>query len=52
MTNYVRKVTRVGRRSLSIVIPAEIVDELKLREKQKLAIRRRGKEIIIRDWSR
>ncbi len=47
---FVRKVTRVGKRSLSVVIPAEIVDELRIREKQKLSIRRSGKKIIIEDW--
>lgn len=50
MEKYIRKVTRVGKRSLSIVIPAEIVDELDIRERQKLVIRRRGKKIIIEDW--
>jgi len=47
---YVRKVTRVGQRSLAVVIPAEIVDELGIRERQKLAIYRDGKQIIIEDW--
>jgi len=47
---YVRKVTRVGKRSLSVVIPSEIVDELKIRERQKLVIRRKGKKIIVEDW--
>jgi antitoxin component of MazEF toxin-antitoxin module len=47
---YTRKVTRVGKRSLSIVIPADIVDELKIREKQKLSIRKSGSKIIIEDW--
>jgi len=47
---YIRKVTRVGKRSLSIVIPAEIVSELKIRERQKLTIRRSGGKIIIEDW--
>ena len=28
MKKYIRKVTRVGKRSLSVVIPAEIVKEL------------------------
>ena len=50
MKKYVRKVTRVGKRSLSVVIPAEIADELKIREKQKLVITRQGKKIIIADW--
>jgi antitoxin component of MazEF toxin-antitoxin module len=47
---YTRKVTRVGKRSLSVVIPAVIADELKIREKQKLSIHRHGKKIIIEDW--
>ena len=47
---FIRKVTRVGRRSLSIVIPSEIVSELKIRERQKLTIRRSGEKIIIEDW--
>lgn len=50
MEKYVRKITRVGQRSLSINIPAEIVDELKLKEKQKLTITTKGRTIIIKDW--
>lgn len=49
---YIRKVTRVGKRSLSIIIPSEIVDELKIREKQKLVIKKSGKKIIIEDWKK
>ena len=47
---YIRKVTRVGKRSLSVIIPAEIVDELKIREKQKLTITTKGKSVILKDW--
>lgn len=50
MEKYIRKVTRVGQRSLSINIPAEIVDQLKIKEKQKLAITTKGCTIIIKDW--
>ena len=50
MEKYIRKATRAGRRSLSVVIPAEIVDELGIREKQKLTITTKGKSIIIKDW--
>lgn len=52
MEKYIRKVTKTGRRSLSVVIPSEIVDELKLKEHQKLTVYRKGTDIIIRDWSR
>ena len=44
--------TRVGKRSLSVVIPAEIVKELKIREKQKLVLKKSGKKIIIEDWKK
>jgi bifunctional DNA-binding transcriptional regulator/antitoxin component of YhaV-PrlF toxin-antitoxin module len=47
MKKYIRKVTRVGKRSLSVVIPAEIVDELGIREKQKLVVKRVGKKIVV-----
>lgn len=50
MKEYTRKVTIVGKRSLAVVIPAEIVDELKIRERQKLLIKRRGDKIVIEDW--
>ena len=52
MEKYIRKVTRVGKRSLSVVIPAEIVDELGIREKQKVTLHRSGKKIIIEDWKK
>ena len=52
MKKYIRKLTRVGKRSLSVVIPAEIVDELKLREKQKLVLHRSGKKVVIEDWKK
>lgn len=50
MEKYIRKVTRVGKRSLAIVLPAEIIKELKIREKQKLTITTKGKSVIIKDW--
>ena len=52
MQKYIRKVTRQGKRSLSVVIPAEIVDELKIREKQKLVVKKVGKRVIIEDWTK
>lgn len=48
--NDIRKLTRVGRSSLSLIIPSEIVQELKLRERQKMVVKRSGKKIIIEDW--
>ena len=50
MEKYIRKVTRVGQRSLSVVIPADIIKELGIRERQKLVVRRSGQKIVIEDW--
>ncbi|MEX0672798.1 MAG: AbrB/MazE/SpoVT family DNA-binding domain-containing protein [Candidatus Paceibacterota bacterium] len=47
---FIRKVTRVGGRSLSIVIPSEIVSALGIRERQKLTLELDGERIIVRDW--
>jgi len=52
MEKYIRKVTRVGKRSLSVVIPAELVRELGIRERQKLVIERKGKTLTIKDWKK
>ncbi len=52
MKSYTRKITRVGKRSLAIVIPADIVDELGLRERQKLVIKKSRKRIVIKDWEK
>ncbi|MFA6593889.1 MAG: hypothetical protein WCT16_01400 [Candidatus Buchananbacteria bacterium] len=49
MEKYIRKVTHAGKIILSIVIPTEIVDELKIKEKQKLTITTKCKSII-KDW--
>lgn len=46
----VRKVTRLGKRSLSVVIPAEIVEELGIKERQKMVFKVERKKIIISDW--
>lgn len=50
MKKYVRKATRVGKRSIAVVIPAELVDDLKIREKQKLTVYKSGDKIVVRDW--
>lgn len=52
MIKFIRKITRVGKNSLSIVIPKEIVDELKIRERQKMKVWKYGKRIIIEDWKK
>ena len=46
----IRKLTRVGKTSLAVTIPIEIVNKLKLRERQKVVVKNRGEVITIRDW--
>lgn len=48
----IRKVVKNGRGSYYINIPIEIVKELKLKERQKLTIKKRGKGILIEDWKK
>jgi len=52
MKKYIRKATKVGARSMALVIPAEIVRELKIRERQKLVVHRSGSSIVIKDWKK
>ncbi len=35
-----------------MVIPTEIVDELKIKERQKLVVRKTGSKIVIEDWKK
>ena len=47
----VRKLTRMGGgRSLGITLPIEFIRKLGWRERQKLTITLRGKEIVVKDW--
>jgi len=46
----VRKLSRIGDKSLGLTLPIEIIRKLKWREKQKVVVRRSGKKIIIEDW--
>lgn len=38
----VRKLTKVGERSIAVTLPIEIVRELKWREKQKVVVKKPG----------
>ncbi len=49
---YIRKVVKNGRNSYYINIPKELARELKIRERQKLVIKKRGEGILIRDWDK
>lgn len=48
----VRKIQRTGRAGASymVTLPAEIMDKLGWRERQKVTLEERDGEIIIKDW--
>ena len=46
----IRKLTKVGEHSYSIVIPKEFIKKLKWKERQRLVLDLRGKKITIEDY--
>ncbi|MDP3740863.1 MAG: AbrB/MazE/SpoVT family DNA-binding domain-containing protein [bacterium] len=46
----IHKLSRIGPRSLGITLPAEFLDDLNWREKQKLVVRKSHGRLIISDW--
>ncbi len=49
----VRKITRVGKTSLAVTLPAEMAKDLGWRERQRVKVTRVSKGILIRDyWSK
>ncbi len=50
----IRKLTRMGREgsSIGMTIPKELVKELGWRERQKVVVKKSGKNLIISDWEK
>lgn len=48
----IRKLTKMGGRSLGLTLPIELVAKLGWREKQKVRVITKGKHLIIRDWKK
>ncbi|MFH1956057.1 MAG: hypothetical protein ABIJ28_00190 [Patescibacteria group bacterium] len=48
----IRKLTKIGRKSIGLTLPIEMVKELKWREKQKVVVKKVRGVVIIRDWKR
>ncbi|MDD5070512.1 MAG: hypothetical protein PHV17_07255 [Candidatus Omnitrophica bacterium] len=46
----VRKITKTGKYTYYVTIPADYIDELGWRLKQKVVVKKVGKKIIIEDW--
>jgi bifunctional DNA-binding transcriptional regulator/antitoxin component of YhaV-PrlF toxin-antitoxin module len=51
--SQIRKLTKLGKKSLAVTIPIEIIREFGWRERQKLIVKKfSGKKIIISDWKK
>lgn len=48
----VRKVTKVGGKSLGITFPKYLLSELKWKEKQKVTVKRVHGGLLIKDWKK
>lgn len=46
----IRKLTKVGKKSIAVTIPIEIIRELGWREKQRVAVKRTKGGVVIRDY--
>ncbi|MFA6301228.1 MAG: hypothetical protein WC609_02670 [Candidatus Paceibacterota bacterium] len=46
----IRKITKVGRASLAVTLPIDMVRKLKWRERQKIVVSKKGSQLIIKDW--
>ncbi len=47
-----RKITRVGKTSLAVTLPKEIITELGWKEKQKVTMKKVRGGVLIRDWKK
>lgn len=48
----IRKLTKVGKKTIAVTIPIEIVRELKWKEKQKVTVKRVRGGVLIKDWKK
>ena len=48
----IRKLIKVGGKSLSVTIPRELVDQLGWKEKQKVVVKKVRGGLLIKDWKK
>ncbi len=48
----IRKLTKIGKKSIGLTLPIEVVRKLGWKERQKVVVKVKGKTIIIKDWRR
>ena len=46
----IRKLTRLGKRSIGLTLPIDLVRELNWRERQKVVVEKKGRFLIVKDW--
>lgn len=47
-----RKLTKLGKKSIGLTLPIELVRELGWREKQKVVVKRVHGGVVIKDWKK
>lgn len=48
----IRKITKTGGGSYYVVIPKELMRELKWKERQKVVVSKTAKGLVIKDWKK
>lgn len=48
----VRKLTKVGKKTIAVTIPIELVRELGWREKQRVTVKKVRGGILVKDWKK
>ncbi len=48
----VRKITKLGGKSLAVTLPKELVGQLGWKEKQKITVKRVRGGLLIKDWKK
>ncbi|MFA5871385.1 MAG: hypothetical protein WC858_01555 [Parcubacteria group bacterium] len=48
----IRKLTKIGKKSIGLTLPIELVRELGWREKQKVVVKKIKGGVVIRDWKK
>ena len=48
----IRKLTKVGGKSIAVTLPIDMLRTLNWKERQKVVVKLKGKKIIIGDWKK
>jgi len=51
-SSAIRKITKVGRASLAVTLPIDIVRKLGWKEKQKVVVKKVRGGVLIKDWKK